>query len=63
MFDLVLRPSKVHKFFEHTIANPNFGFQKQLFDFEVNGGAQKVSVEASIKSPRVKDASFCNTVW
>ena len=32
-----------------TIANPNFGFQKQLFDFEVNGGAQKVS----IKSPRV----------
>ena len=27
-----------------TIANPNFGFQKQLFDFEVNGGAQKVSI-------------------
>ena len=26
-----------------TIANPNFGFQKQLHDFEVNGGAQKVS--------------------
>ena len=33
-----------------SIANPNFGFQKQLFDFEVNGGAQKVS----IKSPGVK---------
>ena len=27
-----------------TIANPNFGFQKQLYDyFEVNAGAQKVS--------------------
>ena len=37
-----------------TIANPNFGFQKQLHDFEVNGGAQKVS----IKSPGAKDV-FC----
>ena len=30
-----------------TIANPNFGFQKQLYDFEVNGGAQKVSKASS----------------
>lgn len=30
-----------------TIANPNFGFQKQLHDFEVNGGAQKVSQHQS----------------
>ena len=46
-----------------TIANPNFGFQKQLFDFEVNGGVQKVSIIC----PRVKDASFwlffCDKVW
>jgi hypothetical protein len=27
-----------------TIANPNFGFQKQLYDFEVNGGAEKVTI-------------------
>ena len=31
-----------------TIANPNFGFQKQLFDFEVNGGVQKVSKKLTL---------------
>ena len=59
LFDLGLSPICL----EPTIANPNFGFQKQLFDFEVNGGVQKVSIIC----PRVKDASFglffCDKVW
>ena len=35
-----------------TIANPNFGFQKQLCDFGINGAAEKVRLKLkAVQSP------------